>query len=245
MLAILFTVATSSALAPSLALASGENKDTPLSEFLRQWIGKELSFLRTPKNDVRLFVRREGVRAFVHSELPAATKLVRSALSHFSSAAGLSLEFSNTNPNFIAVVTSSINGGDKPNPDLFRRLGMPPSALQIASDSSGWKDGCGIYTFAATENAQVALSLAFAEKSLSEQRMSDCLTEGVIRAFGAHVNAPNIIHSLDGYFQYLLLVKTLKQCDRTINTGAPSSDRSGLERRYLDCAVAEMHGRIK
>ncbi len=206
---------------------------------LESWISANLHFFSDVKGNSRLFVRRDPVRAFIHSEIDRARETLEDSIGLFAKFSDLPLEFTQVNPNIIALVTSPINDGAKPNAQLFRRLGLPDSALRIAGESASWATGCGIYTFAG-EQAQAALTLIFAEKHLPEKTLSNCLTEGVIQAFGLRTKATSLIDLPDGYLHYLLMAKALRHCDRQIDGKMNMADRPALGRKYLECAVERL-----
>jgi hypothetical protein len=210
-----------------------------IDEFLRQWIRNDLYSFSDAKGKSRLFVRRDPVRAFIYSDVPLAKDILSENISVFSEYSNLAVDFTNVNPNLIAVVTSPINDGDKPNWQIFRRLGMPDTALTVVGASASWASGCGMYTFAG-EQGQPALSLIFAEKSLPESSLRDCLVEGTIHAFGMRVAATTSVRSSDGYLYYLQLARALQVCDARLDSTRAELDRAMLENKYLDCAVEQL-----
>lgn len=206
------------------------------SDTLRGWISKDIYFFKDRKHLPRLFIRRDPVRAFIYSDVPTAPEHVERAISHFADFSGVSFNITSTNPNLIAVITSPISEGNKPNQQLFRRLGLPDTAYDIVGETGGWSSGCGIYTFSGPDG-QAALSLIFAESKLPAPKLEDCLIEGVIRAFGLRTSASNTIRSADGYLYYLTLAKMLAACDRSIDRSRDNLDQSAVEKNYIDCVA--------
>jgi len=219
--------------------SSGAADNEEISRALRSWIKQDIYFFKDRSGSHRLFVRREPVRAFIHSDIALTPEHVENALKLFAEAAELPLEITNRNPNIIVVVTSPINDGGKPNWKLFQRLGLPEIALNVVGETGSWASGCGIYTFSGPDET-AALSLIFAEKGLPNRQLTDCLTEGTIRAFGVHSNAKTSVHSSDGYFYYLQLVAALRHCDKSIDAARNASDPGQLESRYVDCAAEHL-----
>lgn len=206
--------------------------DTVLSD----WIGNQLYFFSDSAGRSKLFIRREPVRVAFHSEVPEVENNVRLAIRLLSLAAGVELEFTTKNPNLIAFVSSPIADGDKPNRDFLKRIGLPSNAIDIVKDQTGWSSGCGIYSFGQAEG-KVSLSLVLAEKRLAHSNVVDCMTDGVIRAFGLRTASRTVLRYQDGYYQYLLLAAALRSCDVSLGKHDGVADREELKKKYVDCSV--------
>ena len=103
-------------------------------------------------------------------QLASESRIVETAVAQFAEATGSAASITNVNPNIIAVIGSNISEGDGPSSALFRLLGLPQTALDTVSAFGGWG------AFAGNEG-QPVLSMIAADKSLAEQRLSDCLTK--------------------------------------------------------------------
>ena len=216
-----------------------------LRSLLSVWIGSQIHFFTKANGAPSLFVRRAPVRGKVYSEIAGLEQNLQRKIELFSSAAGLSYKPTNVNPNIMAVVGSPINSGDSPNRAFLRHLGLPEQFIDIVARSTGWSNGCGIYSFtgnvAAGMDGQVILSLALADARLPVDKIEDCMTEGIIRAFGVRINARTVIHERDGYFQYLQLVSALKTCDRQINFSTKRQvSLTALKALYVACASEQL-----
>jgi len=73
-----------------------------------------------------------------------------------------------------------------------------------------------------------------ADKNLSAGDLKDCVTDGIIRAFGFRTKRTSTVRSVDGYLQYLVLAKALRRCDGEVRE-RPSDDAS-LRSTYTQCS---------
>ncbi len=209
-------------------------QDNGLDSVLNAWIEDDLHFLQDVNNNrQKLAIRRRPVRAHIHSEDQSIADHIMLVVNLFSQAAGVPVEFTSLDPNLMAVVTSPINEGRKPNRDLLKRLGLPDSAADSLIANSDWGSGCGLYAYADLQG-EISLTLAVADKNLSASDLKDCVTEGVIRAFGLRTKRTSTVRSADGYFQYLILARALRYCDAEVREG--HQDIEILRPSYVRCA---------
>jgi hypothetical protein len=207
-----------------------------VDSLLREWIEDDLHFLSDSNNNPKLAIRREPVRAHVYSEDRSADEDMRLALTLLSQASELKIEFTSVNPNSLAIVTSPINDGDKPNRALLKRLGLPDGAIDIVSSTGGWASGCGMYAFG-DQFGNILMTLAFGDKHLPSDKLKDCVTEGILRGFGLRTKRSSTIRAADGYFHYLLLIKAVRFCDKELVLATEGRGNiTALRRRYTDCA---------
>lgn len=212
---------------------------------LALWIERQIHFFPDSNGGLKLFVRRAPIRAFVYSEKADQQDRAKQILGLFSKAAILSHEFTKVNPNIIAIVSSPIHDGEKPNRDLLQRIGLPEGAIEVLMRSSNWTNGCGIYSFTGDPSnrtdGEVTLSLVLADSRLQPTKISECVTEGIIRAFGMRVTLGNALNVDDGYFQYLLLASALRACDsKIVASSFPKGDNKSLKQAYINCAVEHL-----
>ena len=193
---------------------------------LHDWIDANLHIFVDRDGNRKLFSRRGDLRAAVYSEIPNVDIEAKEILESFASAIGIKTEYTRQNPNILVYVTSSINLGDKPNPELLKKMGLSgPAYTKHIGKSEGWSSGCGVYTFVSLKN-EPALSLAIADRSLGREKSLDCLVEGIIRAFGMRGHETKVIRRDEGYIQYLYLARAFKKCDSEI-----TPNRAELEYR--------------
>jgi hypothetical protein len=212
-------------------------QSSSLDGLLNAWIDDDLHFLWDVNNRPKLAIRRKGIRAHIYSEIPSVADDIRLAVGLFSQAAGVPFEFTSLDPNMIAIVTTPINEGSKPNRALLRRLNFPDSAVDQVVAGSDWSTGCGLFAFGDAQG-EIALSLAVADKNLSAGNLRDCISDGVVRAFGLRTKRTSVVRSADGYFQYLLLTKALRHCDGEIRDRY--SEIATLKAAHSRCALEFM-----
>jgi hypothetical protein len=123
------------------------------------------------------------VRVAIYPQLPSIADEVRFLIDRLSNAVGVSFEMTSRNVNLAIVVDTPINEGDKPNPVLWKRVGLSEKMYDIVSESGSWDTGCGLYSFS-SEDGQVGLSITFADSKLEPGQLRNCLIEGAIRSFG-------------------------------------------------------------
>jgi hypothetical protein len=218
---------------------------------LRDWVEDQIYFFKDSKDSSRLFTRRTDVRAGVHLDDVGIQGEVKEVIALLSTASGLSHEFTRLNTNLIAVVGSPINLGDRPNPEfLRRRIGLPESGISIITQSTGWAEGCGIYSFTGSVESgtegQVSLSLALADSRLPPEKIKDCLIDGIIRAFGMRAHSRTVLRSRDGYLQYAVLLAALRTCDQSLDKSDETNgtDEPKLRERYRTCAMEQLAKRM-
>jgi hypothetical protein len=207
-------------------------------EMLQKWIAQQMYFLADSRGVPRLFLRREAVKAgIISGSLPIKNEVV-TLIASLSRAAGVPYELTLHNVNFAIVVDSPINDGDKPNPRLWKRVGLSEDMYNIVSEEGSWASGCGIYSFTNTTNGEVSLSITFADSKLEPAQIKDCVIEGTIRAFGLRLGRKVIMRSDDGYFQFVTLAKALGACERTIGIERLAAMNENEQKsKYVACAA--------
>jgi hypothetical protein len=206
-------------------------------EILQKWIAQDMHFFVDNRGAARLSFRREAVRAGISVGSLTIKEEVEYLIARLSKAAGVSYELTSRDVNFAIVVDSPINDGDKPNPQLWKRVGLSEELYKIASEQGSWASGCGIYSFGNGETGQVALSIAFADSKLDPARIRDCVIDGTIRAFGLRAYHKSILLSEDGYIQFVALAKALSACERAIGVELLARmNESEQKLKYVECA---------
>lgn len=203
----------------------------------REWIENDIHFIPTSDRRFRLALRREEVRAALLSEVPSAEADMKTAIGMFSDASELPLVYTHQRPNIVAVVTSPINDGDKPNIALLRKMRLPDKLIDQIMRTGRWPSGCGFFFFH-DASGSIELSLIFADKRLAPGDLKDCVTDGVMRAFGLRIERETVARVADGYLYYLLLAKVLRYCDhKPVVDPAEQLNVGDLKQRYADCAL--------
>jgi hypothetical protein len=202
-----------------------------------KWVAENLYFFPDSRGRTNLFLRRQPVKAAI---LPASLQ-IKDEVSHLiaalSTAAGVSYELTSSDVNLAIVVDTPINKGDKPNPELWRRVGLSEEMYTIASEQGSWASGCGTYSFGNKETGQVGLSITFADSKLEPARIRDCVIDGTVRAFGLRSNRKSVLTADDGYFQFVALAKALTACEQKIGIERLVSMSEDAQRsKYSECA---------
>lgn len=235
-----FTAAITGACAALCGTATADMWD----DYLARWLETQLYFVGDKEGRTKLFFRREPVRVLLHTANPVIDKDVKHSIEAFSIAAGLSVQFTSRDPNLIAYVDSPISEGDRPSQTFLRKVGLPDGAINAMKNSTGWASGCGIYTFQ-NERAGPLLSLAFADRRLSDTQIVDCMTEGVIRAFGFRHSARSTVRAEDAHLQYIFLVSHLRVCDQKLQVQNGGQDQSDVRSQYLECLLDRIRKGVK
>jgi hypothetical protein len=205
---------------------------------LRAWIERDLYFFRNPAGKVKLFLRRGPVNVGLMG-LPSALKNeVSTLIADLSKAAGVTHQQTSTDVNLAIVVDSPIHVGDKPNPVLWKRVGLDDKMYNIVAESGKWTSGCSVYSFGNAETGQVGLSIVFVDSKLDTQATTDCAVEGTLRAFGVRSNRKLVIRSEDGYLQFVAVVAALRECERSLGVDHLTSlSEDEQKSRYAECAA--------
>jgi len=207
-------------------------------EILQKWIAQDLHFFADGRGSPRLFLRRHPVRVAIALGAQPINEEVSSLIARLSEAAGVPYELTSKDVNLAITVDTPINDGDKPNPLLWKRVGLSETMYKIVSETGSWASGCGIYTFDNDPNGQVGLSITFADSKLEPELIKNCVIDGIIRAFGVRLKRKLILRSEDGYFQFIALVRALGVCDRTIGTERLASMSEDEQKsKYVNCAA--------
>ena len=212
---------------------------------LQTWIERDLYFFRDPAGKARLFLRRQPVNVGL-AGLPGTLKdEVGALLADLSKAAGVTYQQTSADVNLAIVVDSPIQVADKPNPALWKRVGLNDEMYKIVSEAGPWTSGCGVYSFGNAQTGQVGLSIVFVDSKLDAQTMTDCVIEGTLRAFGVRSNRKLVTRSEDGYLQFVAVVAALRECERALGADSLTSlSESEQKSRYSECAARLVSGKL-
>jgi hypothetical protein len=206
-------------------------------EILQKWIAQDMHFFVDSNGASRLFLRRQPVRAAIALGAQPIKEEVNYLIARLSNAAGVPYEFTSSDVNIAIIVDTPINDGDKPNPLLWKRVGLSEARYKIVSEAGSWASGCGIYSFNNSQNGEVGLSITFADSKLEPARIKDCVIEGTIRAFGLRSHRKSTLLSDDGYIQFVALAKALSACERGIGVELLARmNESEQKLKYVECA---------
>ncbi|MEH2533016.1 hypothetical protein V1277_000600 [Bradyrhizobium sp. AZCC 1588] len=215
----------------STSLSNGPNG-------LQKWIERDLYFFRDPRGNAKLFLRREPVNVGLVGLTGTLKNEVSALIEDLSKAAGVAHQQTSANVNLAIVVDTPISVGDKPNPALWKRVGLDDQMYKIVSEAGPWASGCGVYSFGNAQTGQVGLSIVFADSKLDVQTMTDCVIDGTLRAFGVRSNRKLILRSDDGYLQFVAVVGALRECERSLGVDRMVSLTEGEQKsRYAKCAA--------
>ena len=206
---------------------------------LQKWIERNIHFFKDSHGTARLFLRRDTVRfVLVPSSIPVREEIT-ALIAELSKAAGVSYEGTSVDVNLAIVVDSPVNLGDKPNPALWKRVGLSEEMYRIIEESGSWASGCAGYSFGNANTGQVGLSIVFVDSKLDVPTMKDCLIDGVLRAYGVRSNRKFAVRSEeDGYYQFVALVKALRRCEQSIGIESLIALKESEQKsKYTDCAV--------
>jgi len=216
---------------------------SPTSEVFRnnlqKWIERDLHFFTDSRGTARLFLRRDTVRfALVPGSIPMKEEIT-GVIAELSKAAGVAYEETSTDVNLVIVVDSPINVGDKLNPALWKRAGLPEEMYSIVEEKGSWASGCAVYSFSDTNTGQVGLSIIVADSKLDAPKMRDCLIDGVLKAFGPRADRKSILISEDGYYyQFVTLVRALRRCEQSIGVDRLITLKESEQKpKYAECAA--------
>jgi hypothetical protein len=207
-------------------------------EILQEWIAQDMHFFVDRQGAAKLFLRRQPVKAALSlGSLPVKDEVVY-LIDRLSRAAGVPYELTSREVNLAIVVDSPINEGDKPNPELWKRMGLSEAMYNIVSSEPGkWASGCGIYSFGNAANGEVGLSITVADSKLEPARLKDCVIDGTIRAFGLRSQRKLVLRSDDGYLQFVDLARAMSACERLIGSERLASMKENEQKsQYLECA---------
>jgi hypothetical protein len=249
-LAIWWALALATASLVIFAAQAGERvaqEETSLNgpRGLHAWIERDLYFFRDPAGKARLFLRRGPVKVGLMG-LPGTLKSeVSTLIADLSKAAGITHQQTFADVNLAIVVDSPIHVEDKPNPVLWKRVGLDEKMYKIVSESGKWNSGCGVYSFGNAQTGQVGLSIVFVDSKLDTQNMTDCVVEGTLRAFGVRSNRKLIIRSEDGYLQFVAVVAALRECERSLSVDYLTSlSEDAQKSKYVECAAGLVSAKI-
>ena len=211
------------------------------SASLKTWIERDLYFFRDPMGKARLFLRRQPVNVALVGLSNKLKDEVSILIADLSKAAEVTHQQTSADVNLAIVVDTPIHIGDKPNPALWKRVGLDDEMYKIVSESGPWTSGCGVYSFGKAQTGQVGLSIVFADSKLDAQNMTDCVIDGTLRAFGVRSNRKLVIRSDDGYLQFVAVVAALRECERALGVDqliilSEDEQRS----RYAECAAGSV-----
>lgn len=231
-------------LAILLSLPFGFASADELDDTLRRWVEGNMHFFEDSGNRL-LFLRREPVRALVKAHSDDSTEELKVVVRLLSKAMELPVEFTDRDPNLVVLVGSPVSVDDKLNLKLLRAIGLPEPAVEILSETGSWSSGCGFYSFKDTR-LQVTLSLALGDnKLMSGSKLDECLTEGIVHAFGFRAQSTNALRKNDGVIQYVLLGRALRFCEKHGRLGIPRPNEiHDLKEKYLFCAVPYLKHRM-
>lgn len=208
------------------------------NDVLRKWIESDLHFFPDERGVPKLVLRRQAVKVGIMADPFPFMDEVSRLIGRLSDAVGVTFEMSKRDVNLAIVVDSPVNDGDKPDPGLWRRVGLSQSMYEIVAAEARWASGCGTYTFSNRRGGEVPLSIVFADRKLEAAQIRNCVIEGVIRAFGLRAHRTRVLRAEDGYLQCIALAKALSSCEKKIGMERLSSlSESDQKSTYAGCAA--------
>ena len=167
----------------------------------------------------------------------------RKAITNFSDAFGLEVEFTATHANLIVVTADGVADREgKPSRSLLASLGATEAGIDLIVKTAHWSNGCGLYS---TRDYQghVSVSIVAGDKSLSSKNLKSCIVSGVIFSFGLRTKDHNIVDSTNDYIQFLLLARSLANCERKISPQI--SERNAPVRDvYVECIFNSLKAKL-
>lgn len=232
--------------APITAAAQNSlDKDRPeaaerINSATRQWISDSMKFHENKDGNLKLLLRRAPVKFFLSIPFGSVADEAAVLIGSLSRAIRVSFDYATREPNLIIVVDTPIANGDQPNPAIWQKFNLPREALKTIAERGGLSSGCGNYSFR-DPDGQISLSIVLADSAIGEESIRSCVVEGVISSFGLRHNRKYSIRPDDGYLQYVLLLRSIGDCETQYGSKIfAANDAEGLRLRYTDCLVSRL-----
>lgn len=210
-----------------------------LNQFLREWVLRNIVFTSAQDGQRAVLSRRLPVKADLRMDAPSVAAEAKLAVSSFSGAFGLQLEFTPDRPNLIIVIGSEINDGDKLRRAFLNGLGLPDAAINMIAATNNWSGGCGYYNFIG-RSGDISGTVIAGDRRLPPERLRDCIVSGVAFSFGARARPSATFDTSNGYIQYLLLSRSMTACEGQVR----ESPNNGFEEEYISCVVTQLRSKI-